>query len=100
MRARADDVRGVLRRQGAQAREALQALLVDRVDCTPVLGAGTRGYALSGDGTFGGLLAATTWPTTYGRPNGIRTRVSGLPRASCSESGTWRLLTQLVPLGI
>ena len=68
LRTRADDVRGVLRRQGEQAREALQRLLVDRVDCTPVLVAGERGYAFTGDGTFGGLLAASTWPTTFGGP--------------------------------
>ncbi len=74
LRARADDVRGVLHRQGLQARETLQNLLVDRVDCTPVLVAGARGYAFTGDGTFGGLLAASTWPTTYGGPNGIRTQ--------------------------
>ncbi len=94
LRTRADDMRGVLHRQGAQAREMLQTLLVDRVDCTPVLVAGTRGYAFTGDGTFGGLLAATTWPTTYGGPNGIRTRVYGPPRASYSESSTSRMLTQ------
>ena len=40
LRTRADDVRGVLHRQGLQARETLQNLLVDRVDCTPVLVAG------------------------------------------------------------
>ena len=78
LRTRAEDVRGLLLRQPEQAREALQALLVDRVECTPVLIAGTRGYAFTGDGTFGGLLAASTWPTTYGGPNGIRTRVSAL----------------------
>jgi hypothetical protein len=75
VRARADDMRGVLLRHGAPARDALQALLLDRVDCTPVLVAGTRGYAFTVDGTFGGLLAASTWPTTSGGPNGIRTRV-------------------------
>jgi hypothetical protein len=26
----------------------------------------------TGDGTFGGLLAASTWPTTFGGPNGRR----------------------------
>jgi site-specific DNA recombinase len=72
LRTRTDDMQGVLLRQGAQAREALQTLLLDRVDCTPVLVAGTRGYAFTGDGTFGGLLAASTWPTTYGGPKGIR----------------------------
>jgi hypothetical protein len=71
LRTRADDMRAVLRRQGAQAREVLRTLLVDRFDCTPVLVAGTRGYAFTGDGTFGGLLAASTWPTTFGGPNGI-----------------------------
>ena len=33
---------------------------------------GARGYAFTGDGTFGGLLVAKTWPTTYGGPNGTR----------------------------
>ena len=94
LRTRADDVVAVLRRQGEQAREALQRLLVDRVDCTPVLLAGERGYAFTGDGTFGGLLAASTWPTTFGGPNGTRTRVYSPSRASCSESGTSRILTQ------
>src|SRR5262249_20953804 len=45
LRTRADDVRAVVRRQGEQAREALRTLLGDRVDCTPVLVAGERGYA-------------------------------------------------------
>jgi hypothetical protein len=71
LRTRADDMQGVLRRQGVHAREVLQTLLVDRVDCTPVLVAGARGYAFTGDGTFGGPLAAGTWPTTFGGPNGI-----------------------------
>jgi len=74
---RANDMQAVLRRQGAQAREALRTLLVDRLDCTPVLIAGTRGYAFTGDGTFGGLLASSTWPTTCGGPNGIG------PRCEC-----------------
>ena len=26
----------------------------------------------TGNGTFGGLLAASTWPTTDGGPNGTR----------------------------
>jgi len=78
LRTRADDVRSVLRRHGVQAREALQNLLVDRVDCTPVLVAGARGYAFTGDGTFGGLLAASAWPTTFGGPNGPPSPVAGL----------------------
>ena len=84
LHSQAEDMRGLLRSQPEQAREALQALLADRVECTPVLVAGARGYAFTGNGTFGGLLAANTWPTTYGGPNGIRTRVYSPPRASCS----------------
>ena len=80
LRTRADNMRGVLLRQGPHTREALQTLLLDRVDCTPVLVAGTRGYAFTGDGTFGGLLAASTWPTTYGGPNGTPSLVAGLLR--------------------
>jgi len=53
----------VLRPQGSQARETLQPLLVDRVDCTPVLVARTRGYAFTGDGMFRVLLAASTCPS-------------------------------------
>src|SRR5216683_320549 len=83
LRTRADDVQGVLHRQGVQAREALQNLLVDRVD-----------------GTFGGLLAANTWPTTYGGPNGIRTRVYGPPRASSPVSNDYAPLTQHRARGI
>jgi hypothetical protein len=44
-----------------------------------VLVAGTRGYAFTGDGTFGGLLAASTWPTTYGGPNGFTPDPLSLP---------------------
>jgi hypothetical protein len=72
-------MRGVRHRQCAQAREALQTLLVDRLDCTRVLVAGTRGYAFTGAATVGGLLAASTWPTTFGGPHGIR-RADELPR--------------------
>ena len=59
LRTRAGDMRGVLLRQGAPAHEALQTLLLDRVDCTPVLVAGTRTYAFTGDGTFGRRAQAT-----------------------------------------
>jgi hypothetical protein len=90
LRTRADDVRGVLQRQGLQARETLQNLLVDRVDCTPVLVAGARGYAFTGDGTFGGLLAASTWPTTFGGPNGRRSQQQRL-------LVTWRNRVSLHP---
>ena len=84
---RTNDVRGVLRRQGVQAREALQTLLVDRLDWSFVLVAGEPGYAFTGH-TFGGLLAASTWPTTFGG------RVYGPPRASCFASRSWKMLTQ------
>jgi hypothetical protein len=37
----------------------LQTLLLDRGDRTPALIAGARSYVFTGDGTFGGLLAAS-----------------------------------------
>lgn len=57
LRARADDVRGVLHRQGLQAR-----------------GDASESSCGSGDCTFGGLLPASTWPPTFGGPIGIRTQ--------------------------
>jgi len=60
----------LLRRQGPPAREALQALLVDRVDCTPVLVAGSRGYAFAGNGTFGGLRRPARGPLPLVAPRG------------------------------
>src|SRR5436190_9368098 len=65
-----------------------------RFGCTPVLVAGTRAYAFTGNGTFGGQLAASACPTTFGGPNGIRTRVYSPPRASCVELRTSRMSTQ------
>ena len=82
LRPRADDMRAVLRRQEAQARDALRTLLGHRFDCTPVLVAGTRGYGFTGGGTFGGLLASSTWPTTFGGPNGMCHLVGQYPRFS------------------
>src|SRR5713226_1592041 len=76
LRHRAADVRSLLLRQLPQGREVLRALLVDRMTFTPVITGGTRGYRFAGHGSYGGLLSGTTWPTTSGGPNGIRTRVS------------------------
>jgi hypothetical protein len=44
------------------------------VDCTPVLVAGSRGYAFTGDGTFAGLLGGQH-VAHYLWWNEIRTRV-------------------------
>jgi DNA invertase Pin-like site-specific DNA recombinase len=71
LRHRAADVRSLLLRQPPQGRDVLRALLVDRMTFTPVIMAGTRGYRFAGHGSYGGLLAGTTWPTTNGGPNGL-----------------------------
>jgi DNA invertase Pin-like site-specific DNA recombinase len=71
---RAADVRSLLLRQLPQGREVLRGLLVDRLTFTPVLTAGIRGYRFVGRASYGGLLTGTTWPTTVGGPNGIRTQ--------------------------
>jgi hypothetical protein len=72
-----------------------------------VLVAGTRGYAFTGDGTFGGLLAAGTWPTTFGGPTGYETFCTlefrglsgppsqlGLGRRAGIDSGSYDLVTE------
>ena len=73
-------VRVLLARAGSRLRSVsclypgyalLAQQVVDRFDCTPVLVAGTPGYAFTGDGTFGGLLATSTWPPTFWWPHGI-----------------------------
>jgi hypothetical protein len=75
LRTRAGDMRGVLLRQGAPARDALQALLLDRVDCTPVLVAGTRGYAFTATARSEGLVGASRhWALIR-----VRRRTSELP---------------------
>ena len=94
LRHRAADVRSLLLRQLPQGREVLRALLVDRMTFTPVITAGTRGYRFAGNGSYGGLLAGTTWPTTSGGPNGIRTRVCCPPRAFSIRSAGCTVLTQ------
>ena len=94
LRARADDMRGVLSRQGAQAREALRTLLVDRFDCTPVLVAGTRGYAFTGDGTFGGLrpargplplVAPTGFEPVFGHGHVFASRIASFSVVKAAE---------------
>jgi len=57
LEARAADVRGVPGRQVAQSRQMLQALLVGRLDMTPVAGGPRgRGYAFAGRVSYGAVL--------------------------------------------
>ena len=53
----------------------IQALVQDRLDFAAFESDGVRGYEFVGTGTYGGLLAGDTCPTSNGGPNGIRTRV-------------------------
>jgi site-specific DNA recombinase len=94
LRHRAAAVRSLLLRRLPQGRAVLRALLVDRMTFTPVITAGTRGYRFAGHGSYGGLLTGTTWPTTNGGPNGIRTRVCSPPRAFSIRSRSCTMLTQ------
>jgi hypothetical protein len=73
--AAASDVRTILAERSPEARRVLQALLVERLEFSVFERDGERGYEFVGTGTYGGLLAGYTCPTTSGGPNGIRTRV-------------------------
>src|SRR5262249_40017668 len=53
------------------AAELRDELLV-RMGAEEVAALEIRGYAFTGDGTFGGLLPNSTWPTTCGGPKGKR----------------------------
>src|SRR6266404_2126857 len=85
LRHRAADVRSLLLRRLPQGRTVLRALLVDRMTFTPFVTAGIRGYRFVGHGSYGGLLAGTTWPTTIGGPNGIRTLYHSIARSRRSH---------------
>jgi hypothetical protein len=75
LRQRAAHVRSLLLRELPQGREVLRGLLVERLTFMPIGVGRLRGYRFIGHGSYGGLLAGTTWPTTIGGPNGIRTRI-------------------------
>ena len=53
----------------------LQALLIDRLQFSVFGRDGVRGYEFVGTGSYGGLLAGHSCPTSLGGPKGIRTRV-------------------------
>jgi site-specific DNA recombinase len=72
LKARAKDIRGVLGRHVPQTRHILRQLLVDRLECTPVIEGGRRGYRFSGEGTFGRLLTGEGSTTKIGVPDGTR----------------------------
>ena len=56
-----------------EARRVLQALLPDRLQFSVFECEGVRGYEFVGTGTYGGLLAGYTSPTSGRGPNGTRT---------------------------
>ena len=71
----AANFRTVLAERTPEARRLLQALLPDRLEFSAFERDGLRGYEFVGTGTYGGLLAGHTCPTSGREPNGIRTRV-------------------------
>jgi len=74
--ASAENFRTALAERTPEARRVLQALVQDRLEFSPFVNDGVRGYEFVGMGNYGGLLAGYTCPTSNGGPNGIRTRVS------------------------
>jgi site-specific DNA recombinase len=77
LRARVNDVAGVLGRQTVQARQMLRKVLADKIELEPVGSGRQRGYKFRGALSLERLIAgeATNNTSDYGGPNGIRTRV-------------------------
>jgi site-specific DNA recombinase len=98
LRARVNDVAGVLGRQTVQARQMLRKILADKIELEPVGSGRQRGYKFRGNLSIEKLIAGEAMNNTsdYGGPNGIRTRVSAL-RGRYRHSQR-QVLTRLLPL--
>jgi len=68
----AANFRAVLTERTPEARRVLQSLLPDRLQFSAFEREGARGYEFLGTGTYGGLLAGYTSPTSGRGPNGKR----------------------------
>ena len=76
---RAADLRGLLGRHVAQARQVVRLLLEGRLVCQPFEDASERGYTFTATGTYRRLgVPALEAVNVGGVPDGIRTRVSRL----------------------
>jgi hypothetical protein len=62
--ASASNFRAALTERTAEARRVIQALVQDRLDFSAFESDGVRGYEFVGTGTYGGLLAGDTCPTS------------------------------------
>jgi site-specific DNA recombinase len=81
--ARAADLRGLLARHVAQARQVVRLLLEGRLVCQPFDDGHERGYTFTATGTYRRLgVPVVESVNVGGGPNGIRTRVSAL-RGPC-----------------
>ena len=101
LRARINDVAGLLSRQTVQARRMLRKILADKIELDPVGPGRQRGYKFRGALSLEKLIAGEAMNNTSdcGGPNGIRTRVPTSPRALASESGSCGVLSQRVSEG-
>jgi ABC-type transporter Mla subunit MlaD len=77
LRARVNDVAGVLGRQTAQARQMLRKILADKIELEPVGSGRQRGYKFRGNLSLERLIAGEAMNNTSdcGGPNGFRTGV-------------------------
>jgi len=90
----AANFRAVLTERTPEARRVLESLLPDRLQFSAFAREGARGYEFVGTGTYGGLLAGYTNPTSRRDPNGMRTRVPMPPHAFASESRSCGVVSQ------
>ena len=62
LRKRVKDMKGVLGRHPGQARQVLRKLLNGKITCTPILAGESKGYQVTGQGTYHNLLPSTLVP--------------------------------------
>ena len=94
----AANFRAVLTERTPEARRVLESLLPDRLQFSAFAREGARGYEFVGTGTYGGLLAGYTSPTSGRGPKVIRVLLNTLaglfsgqpdPAATVFESCAW-----------
>ncbi|WP_376753431.1 zinc ribbon domain-containing protein [Candidatus Nitrospira allomarina] len=71
LRKRVKNMKGVLGRHPAQARQVLRKLLNGRITCTPVMVGESDGYQVTGQGNYHNFLPSTLVPILLASPTGF-----------------------------
>lgn len=71
LKSRVSDAKDLMTGKVPQVRQMIRKLLVDRLEFTPVVEKGEKGYRFTGEGSFGQFLSGESCATNDGVPNGI-----------------------------